>query len=135
MKTYDWHKAKHDKMPYGNEIAQNVADFLEKNGVIANSHRDYCGMALIQEEGIYYYCECYDGNVFYAEKTFNDKKTFYEWLSMQSDDTMSRKNEPNINSSSIDNQCVTKERLLDFPLKYLTLEDRKQIGIFKEGTY
>lgn len=135
MKTYDWHKANHHKTPYGNKIAQNVADFLGNNGIIANSHRDYCGMALIQEDGIYYYCVCADGNAFYAEKTFNDQKTFVEWLSVQSDDIMSRKYVPNINPFDIDNQCITKEILLNFPLKYLTPEDRKQIAIFKEGTY
>ena len=98
MKTYDWHKANHDKTPYGNEIAQNVADFLEKNGFIAYNHRDYCGMALIQEEDVYYYCFCNDGTLFFAVKTFNDKKTFFEWLSIQSDDTMSRKYEPKIDA-------------------------------------
>ncbi len=131
MKTYDWHKANHDKTPYGNEIAQNVADFLENNGVIANSHRDYCGMGLIQEDGVYYYCICADGTAFYPQEAFNDQKAFIKWLSAQSDDTMSRKHEPNITPFDIDNQCITKERLLNFPLQYLTPEDRKQVGVVK----
>jgi hypothetical protein len=136
MEIYEWHKAYHDKTPYGNEIAEKVSDFLEKNGFIAYNHRDYCGMAFIQEEDIYYYCTCHDGVTFYAEKAFNDKKSFFEWLAIQSDDTMSRKYEPNIEPSSIDNQCITKERLLNFPLQYLKEEDKKyMLPIIKKHTY
>ncbi len=109
---YDWHKATHDKTPYGKELAKKVADYLEKGGAIGNVHRDYCGMGLIAQDNIYYYCSIFDGYFLEDDIRFT-KEDFIDWLAVQNDYTMSLKEKGN--AWDTDNQVITKERLVNLP--------------------
>ncbi|TAF66018.1 MAG: hypothetical protein EAZ55_07325 [Cytophagales bacterium] len=111
---------------YGNSLATNVAIYLEKGGVIAYAHRDYCGMGLIYdaEKQKFAYCSVQDGQGFYPEKVFDNRKDFIKWLSEQSDESLSGKE---LSEFLRNNQRITKERLMH--LEPIDLETRKQIGV------
>ncbi|TAE69484.1 MAG: hypothetical protein EAZ85_13080 [Bacteroidetes bacterium] len=131
-KYYQWHKTNHDEQKYGKTIAQNVAIYLEKGGTIAYAHRDYCGTGFIFEENTYYYCTISDGYAFYEKEAFATQKEFIEWLSKQSDRTMSMVDDENASDFDVDNQCITKERLLDLSAK---IEPRDILHVIKKGQF
>jgi len=105
---------KHDKTLYGEALAHKVADFLERGGLIAYDHRDYCGMGLIYDidKKKFAYCNVNDGAGFYVEQGFDTAKSFVQWLSKQSDESLSGENETEFLR---DNQRITRERLTNLP--------------------
>ncbi len=103
--------SKNDSKAYGNSLAENVAVALMNGKCICYSHREYCGMGLIYENEVFYYCEVTDGCNFWEQQSFQNKKAFVSWLAKQSDYTMSRAEEKDISEFYINNQCLTKDRL------------------------
>ncbi len=123
---YAWHKTTHDKTPYGKKIAQDVADYLKKGGLIrVGSHRDYCGEGFIFEEQKYYYCEISDGCCFYEIQSFATQKDFVNWLAVQNDHIFSKVNDENSSDFVVDNQCITKELLMDLSAPIESTEEIK----------
>jgi hypothetical protein len=110
-------KQKNDTTPYGVSLATNVAIFLKNGGYIANSHRDYCGMGLIFDatRDCYVYGSVQDGVDVYPEKVFDSQKKFVEWLSQESDESLCGR-ETN-DEWSLDNQRITRSRLVNLPAK------------------
>jgi len=112
---------------YGEGLARKVADKLEQNlskydergyyvsaGGLYHSHRDYCGVGLYFFENRFTFGEVNDAMgphpIFL---TFDDKDEFVEWLSNQSDQSMSliAFAKDKYVSFIFNNQTITKERL------------------------
>lgn len=121
-------KVKNDRKPYGNSLAENVAIALMNGKCICYVHREYCGMGLIYEDDIFYYCEVTDGCNFWEHQSFPNKKAFVTWLAKQSDHTMSRAEENDISEFYIDNQCLTNDRLRN-PAEWI--DKAEHIGVGK----
>lgn len=106
------------KRVYGRALAAQVADALAAGRSLVAYHRDYCGLGLACSHGFFIYAEVWDGQLQglntqddrtpYA-LTFPDRETFVQWLSQQSDTTLSRRElaEPFYR----DNQTITRQRL------------------------
>ncbi|HAI75836.1 MAG TPA: hypothetical protein DCM08_06270 [Microscillaceae bacterium] len=118
--------AKTNPNTYGNSLATNVAVYLEKGGVVAYAHRDYCGMGLIYDadKQKFVYGSVFDGNNFYPEKVFDNRKDFIKWLADQSDESLSGKE---LSEFDRNNQRITRARLKD--LEPIDPEERAQIGV------
>lgn len=113
------------KETYGLELAQKVSDYLQLNESIGNSHYGYCGVGFVFCDGIIHYTH-FDEWLTYTHgkrykpggeyegiiRTFTSSSEFVEWLSKQSDDSLSGK-ETN-DKWYIDNQRITRKRLLSF---------------------
>ena len=57
---------------YGAALAERVADLLEAGLVLAHGHRDYCGMGLQCEGGVWAYGEFWDGLLQEAKEAGRD---------------------------------------------------------------
>lgn len=96
--------------PVGNELAEQVAIALQANW-LAYGHRDYCGMGLDYQEGVYRYGEVWDG--YLEEKIrFTDRDQFIHWLANQSDASLARLEDKD--SFYWGNQTITRQRLKEF---------------------
>jgi hypothetical protein len=105
-----------DRTPYGFPFASSVLHALKHSKEFCHQHRDYCGV------GIFYtptptktirISHVYDG---YPEDTiteFHTEQDFVDWLSIQSDYTLSGINE-RLPSFFINNQRITRSRLEAF---------------------
>ncbi|MBP5987254.1 MAG: hypothetical protein KA538_08725 [Azonexus sp.] len=110
----------------GRQVAEAVAERLERGDTLAYSHRDYCGVGLRYVDGEYICGEVADGELPSSQqlrtwrqdersrewKAFTSRREFIEWLSQQTDDSL------NGNDLSdtwlIGNQRLTLVRLLAF---------------------
>ena len=101
-----------DKKPYGVDLAQKVAIRLRKRDLYF-SHRDYCGTGFFYKDDAFYYCEFQDGFRDKVLQEFKNEATFVNWLSQQSDWTLSRQDE-NKGSFIEGNQTITRDRLVAF---------------------
>lgn len=100
-----------DNSPFGDRLANLVADQLQTGAILAYGHRDYCGMGLkVNEDQKFIYGEVYDGD-FDPPRIFETRDLFVAWLSAQSNASMSRLNDDVFFQG---NQVITKKRLLDF---------------------
>ncbi|MEE6129250.1 hypothetical protein V2E39_17760 [Chryseobacterium arthrosphaerae] len=103
---------KSDTEVLGTEIAEQVADKLEKGFFLGYRHRDYCGMAMsYNEEEHFLYGELYDGIDFSFPLVFKSRKSFVEWLSKQSTASLARLDADEFYQG---NQIITRKRLLEF---------------------
>ena len=83
----------------GLEVARRVADRLEDGDVLANDHRDFCGMGLELFDGTFVYGRVWDGWVRRPRVAdlhgdaegaeFETRRAFVEWLARQTDDSLS----------------------------------------------
>ncbi|PJJ59065.1 hypothetical protein [Hymenobacter chitinivorans] len=106
---------------YGLELAQRVAGALAAGRVLAAYHRDYCGLGLACQHGRYLYAEVWDGQL-QGLNTQDDRPPFalifptqaefVQWLSAQSDATLSRRELAD--SFYWHNQTITRQRLQQF---------------------
>jgi hypothetical protein len=106
-----------DTTPYGQGLAEKVADYLVQKGDICYSHRDYCGVGLCCRDGEYLYDWVMDGG-FYGGwyptspspiRRFPDRTSFVAWLAEQSDQSLSGAEERETFLQY--NQRITRERL------------------------
>ncbi len=101
-----------DTEVFGTEIAEQVADKLEKGFFLGYRHRDYCGMAMsYSAEQHFLYGELYDGIDFSSPQVFKSRNSFVEWLSSQSTASLARLD---ANEFYQGNQIITRKRLLEF---------------------
>ncbi len=110
-KKYWWQHIDHDKTPYGLELSEKGAVYLMKGGIIANNHRDYCGMGFSFFDNKFHYGDVFDGYYTNDFNTWETKEAFVIWLSEQSDYSMSGHAEAGIENWLIDNQRITRGRL------------------------
>jgi hypothetical protein len=109
----------------GRDLAMQVADGLDAVGFFGHSHRDYCGMGFCKDGGIYVYAEVADGHIltkaemeaiggtFPGERLeFTTRAAFVDWLSAQSDSSLSGMELPD--SWLHSNQRITVKRLREF---------------------
>jgi hypothetical protein len=96
-----------DPEPYGRALAEKVADALDRGVKVAYDHRDYCGMGLVKLDAGYVYGVFNDGSP-EAVATFSTREAFVEWLSAQSDASLSGRDE---DPFVWDNQRLTRARL------------------------
>lgn len=110
----------------GVDLAQAVARALEAGRILADSHRDYCGVGLQYHDGRFIYAEVYDGDLMserQAQKAqasgaavqfraFATRAEFVAWLAAQSDVSLSGQelSDPWLHN----NQRLTIARLTDF---------------------
>ena len=76
---------------YGSELAEKVANALQRNNGLGYGHRDYCGMGLEYRDGVFKYGEVHDG--YLADPPtlqWSSKELFVEWLADQSDASLAR---------------------------------------------
>ncbi|WP_224241791.1 hypothetical protein [Hyalangium gracile] len=103
--------------PYGEELANRVADFVSRNYCIAYSHRDYCGTGFFYLNGRFVYDHVTDGRGDFegmskledAIALFPDRASFVAWLAQQSDESLSGKEKGD--PWYTDNQRITRARL------------------------
>ncbi|PVH24273.1 hypothetical protein [Sphingobacterium corticibacter] len=110
-----------DASKFGVSLAKKVADKLfltaeraAGNGVssrgLYHAHRDYCGVGLYFIDSEYTIGEVYDGMGPYPKiATFQSEEEFVEFMSSQSDQSMSL-----FTRSSFNNQTITRLRLTCF---------------------
>jgi hypothetical protein len=96
--------------PYGNVLAEEVADALDRGKKVVNDHRDYCGMGLAKLEADYVYGSFDDGGPPEAMRTFAARESFVAWLAAQSDASLSGRDE---GPFVWGNQRITRARLLE----------------------
>jgi hypothetical protein len=80
-----------DKRPFGRELAERVADYLQRWQEIAYSHAYYCGMGLFHDDGEFAYADVSDSGVGVWRgvfQVFPDREAFVAWLARQSDDSL-----------------------------------------------
>jgi hypothetical protein len=99
-----------DPTPYGEALAGQVVDALDRGIEVANRHRDYCGMGLGRGDRGYIYGPVYDGYLS-EETTFPTREALVAWLAQQSDATLSGR-EAQL-PFEWDNQRITRARLLE----------------------
>jgi hypothetical protein len=98
-----------DATPYGEAMAARVAEVLEGGVKIMYDHRDYCGMGLLWAGSRFLYGECQDGYMLDGEeRSFGSRAEFVEWLSEQSDESLSGRG---LERVYWNNQRITKKRL------------------------
>lgn len=97
-------------IPYGKALATKVTEKLLKssdvNHGLYHAHRDYCGLSLFNENGLFKLTTVYDG--YGPESTiisFDSKVEFIEWLALENDQSMS------LYGEKFNNQTITKIRL------------------------
>lgn len=95
---------------YGNGLSTDVAEKLAKSASqqegLYFSHPDYCGTGIFFQKGTYILSTVYDGygiDSIIAE--FDSKSEFIEWLSNESDQSMS------LFGGKFNNQTITRLRL------------------------
>ena len=88
--------------PYGRELAERVADRLERGEALVYAHREYCGMGLCYTGSQYVYGEVMDGLVIMPadlaswgvnpsrlkQRVFDSREAFVAWLAQQSDESL-----------------------------------------------
>ncbi|MCP3139946.1 hypothetical protein [Pyxidicoccus xibeiensis] len=102
------------KRPYGRKLASQVADAL---GQLHYDHVDYCGTGFFHRARGYIYDHVYDGYPVFetpggskeAIAVFPDRASFVDWLSEQSDWSLSGRDQDN--PWYFDNQRITRARL------------------------
>ncbi|WP_223607828.1 hypothetical protein [Chryseobacterium sp. OSA05B] len=100
-----------DTSPFGERLANLVADQLQTGEILAYGHRDYCGMGMkVNEDQQFLYGEVYDGD-FDSPRIFETRDLFVTWLSAQSTASLARLDDKEFFQG---NQVITKKRLLDF---------------------
>lgn len=86
----------------GVSLAEAVARHLEAGHKLAHSHPEYCGMGLHCVNGVFIYCEVYDGDLLTETQYHNQAKQgdapeflafaeraqFVAWLAGQSDQSL-----------------------------------------------
>ena len=103
---------------YGMAFAEQVANGLLKGGSIGYNHRDYCGMGLEYQDGVFTYGEVHDGYMTYhpnSKRSWSSKESFVEWLAEQSDASLARFEEKD--SWYWGNQTIDRKRLLVLAIK------------------
>lgn len=123
-------------MRVGATLASRVADRLDAGDVLAYAHRDYCGMGLARDGDVYVYDAVHDGYLpagavdpqsCSERQVFNDRTSFVDWLSAQSDASLSGQDlEDHVLRH---NQRLTLQRLDSFvadasPAPMRALQDR-----------
>lgn len=98
--------------PIGKGFAQRVAQKLKTKSDLMYSHRDYCGTGLTWDNNQFIYCHVNDGYPAEVIRSFTDEQAFIEWLSEQSDQSLSGADERN--DFYRNNQRITQARLFDF---------------------
>lgn len=86
----------HNNTSYGRDLATKFANRLMSVGMYGNSHRDYCGMGFVVQNGTILYVRLWDGALTKPEdilKKFSSKENFITWLAKQSDQSLSQKND------------------------------------------
>jgi hypothetical protein len=91
----------------GAELAERVATELETGRSLRHGHRDYCGMGLELQAGVYVYAEVNDRE----RREFTTRAEFVAWLAAQSDESLSGRDQP---PGFPGNQRLTIARLQDF---------------------
>lgn len=97
-----------DTTPYGDALAEAVADALDRGVEVAYTHRDDCGMGLARRPEGYAYGPVYDG-MLDPQRVFATRAAFVAWLAAQSDATLSGREDPL--PFNWDNQRITRARL------------------------
>lgn len=101
-----------DQVPFGETLATQVADGLEKGKSIGFSHRDYCGMGMeVNGQGQYCYGELWDG-IMEKPALLKSKASFITWLAVQSTASLARLDESE--QFYRGNQVITRKMLEDF---------------------
>ncbi len=103
---------KKDTAPYGRELAESVARWLQKGVSLHYSHRDYCGTGFTYQDNKYVYGEVDTGEFSFIIQSFVSEILFVEWLAKQCDFSLARLE--SIRPSTRDNQVITRARLLEF---------------------
>ncbi|WP_162799975.1 hypothetical protein [Pedobacter jeongneungensis] len=95
---------------FGTTLAIAVATKLKSGLSFGYSHRDYCGMGILFQDGMYYYGEIWDG---YLEPmlSFEGEVAFIAWLAMQSTSSLARLDDEEFFRG---NQIVSRLRLEGF---------------------
>ncbi len=110
----------------GQELARAVAQALQGGKILAETHRDYCGIGLAWLQGQFICAEVFDGEITTPQmaqnmrsrgenpefQAFPDEAAFFAWLAAQSDASLSGRELPN--SWAHDNQRLTIARLQAF---------------------
>ncbi|WP_145056409.1 hypothetical protein [Lignipirellula cremea] len=93
-----------DTAPYGNSLAERVADFLLAGGEIPGRHPYFHGVCLAQLDGAFLYGYAHDsgGPAFYDTtpviRRLENRAAFVAWLSAQSDNRLNRAPDAGLNS-------------------------------------
>jgi len=111
--------------PYGKDLSEQVYELLKQGTSISFTHYGYCGVGFVFDKKIIHYTHfdewlTWKSGKQYAPgreylgiiKSFNTKQAFVEWLSQQSDLSLS-----GIETGDdwyIDNQRISKVRLEGF---------------------
>ena len=95
---------------YGKRLSSDVAEKLAKSTSefegLYFSHRDYCGIGIFIQKGTFILSTVYDGyGIDSIIAAFNSKSEFIEWLSNESDQSMS------LFGEKFNNQTLTRLRL------------------------
>lgn len=116
--------------PYGKELAEAVANRLERGDVLAYGHRDYCGVGLRYADGEYIYGEVSDGelpssaelSIWTAvpaqmeRRIFSSRNLFVSWLADQSDESLHGRELQD--EWLVGNQRLSRRRLDSFAKSY-----------------
>lgn len=112
---------------YGKEIAEPIADLLfdRKVNIIHQDHRDYCGIGFASEKNQVTIAKVWDGCPIEPLKVWklSEKECFIDWLSKQSDYSLSGEDEKNPPFYETDpwaknNQRISRSILISFIRKY-----------------
>ncbi|TCS32441.1 hypothetical protein EDC30_1235 [Paucimonas lemoignei] len=112
--------------PYGRELAEAVANRLERGDILAYGHRDYCGIGLRYADGEYIYGEVSDGELpsraqlskwtdvpaQMERRVFSSRNLFVSWLADQSDESLHGRELQD--KWLVGNQRLSKRRLDSF---------------------
>ncbi|NMO17232.1 hypothetical protein HPC49_22810 [Pyxidicoccus fallax] len=111
--------------PYGRRLANKVADTLGRCHGICYDHIDYCGVGLFKRGKKFIYDHVYYGVPEFEENgapqegiaVFQDRESFVDWLSRQSDESLSGRDQPD--PFYFNNQRITRARLKDAVAGYI----------------
>lgn len=112
--------------PLGLDLATAVAERLLAGHVLAHTHRDYGGVGLQVQDGVFVLSEVFDGQLLTVAQaslarqqgqtvefqTFAGRHEFVAWLAAQSDDSLSGRE--HARAWLHDNQRLSRSRLLAF---------------------
>jgi hypothetical protein len=112
--------------PCGHDLAVAVADRLLTGKVLAHTHREYGGVGLQFQDGVFVVSEVFDGQLLTCSQalrarqqgltveflSFPERAEFVAWLAQQSDDTLSGRD--HVREWLRDNQRLTRSRLMAF---------------------
>jgi hypothetical protein len=112
--------------PCGQDLAAAVADRLLAGKVLAHTHREYGGVGLQVQDGVFVVSEVFDGQLLTCSQAllarqqgqvvefqaFAGRTEFVAWLSQQSDDDLSGREHER--EWLRENQRLTRFRLMAF---------------------